>query len=146
MVTAWGQSFHKLAQGQVWGVDNLQNERKHNPLDQGQGVRGCCKRKSLLDQVGVQLGRELNPGDFVTLASFLGEEGKRKDVSAVDEPVCTENVEDVENAVDISGGQGRYLGDARLSLAPGVVAYRGTRWESRGGREETHLQHTRWWW
>ena len=49
-----------------------------------------CEHKSLLDQIGVQLGGELDPGDFVTLPSFLGEEGKRKDVRAVDEPVGTE--------------------------------------------------------
>jgi len=146
MATAWGHSFCKLAQGRVRGVDNLQNERKHDPLDQGQGVRGWCKRESLLDQVGVQLGKELNPGDFVTLTSLLGEEGKRKDVGAVDKPACTENVEDVENAVDVSGGQGRCLGDARSSPALGVFAYGGTRRESRGGREGSHLQHTRWWW
>jgi len=96
--------------------------------------------------VGVRLGRELDPGDFVALPSFLGEEGKRKDVGAVDEPARTENVKDVENAVDIGGGQGRCLGDARSSPALSVVAYGGTRRESRGGREETHLRHTRWWW
>ena len=94
----------------------------------------------------VRLGRELDPGDFITLPSLLGEEGKRKDVGTVDEPVRTENVEDIENTVDVGGGQGRCLGDAGLSPALSVVAYRGTRQESRGGREGTHLQHTRWWW
>jgi len=96
--------------------------------------------------VGVRLGRKLDPGDFITLASLLGEEGKRKDVCTVDEPAGTENVEDVEDAIDVDGGQRGCLGDARSSPAPSVVAYRGTRWESRGGREETHLRHTRWWW
>ena len=89
--------------------------------------------------MGVRLGRELNPGDFVTLASFLGKEGKRKDVGVVDEPARTENIEDVENAVDVNGGQGGCLGNAGLSLAPSVVAYGGTRRESRGGREGSHL-------
>jgi len=96
--------------------------------------------------VGVRLGRELDLGDFVTLASLLGKEGKRKDVGVVDEPVRTENVEDVKNAVDISSGQGRCLGNARSSPALSMVTYGGTRRESRGGREESHLQHTRWWW
>jgi len=61
----------------------------------------------------------------------------------VDEPAGTENVEDVEDTVDVNGSSGRCLGDARLSPAPSVVAYRGTRQESRGGREETYLRHTR---
>jgi len=86
--------------------------------------------------MGVQLGRELNPGNFVTLPHFLGEEGKRKDVCTADKPAGTENVEDIKDAVDIDSGCGRCLGDARPSLALSVVTYGGTRWESRGGREE----------
>ena len=62
---------------------------------------------------------------------------------AVDEPAGTENVEHVEDAVDVDSGREWCLGDARSSLAPGMVAYRGTRRESRGGRERTHLGHTR---
>ena len=89
--------------------------------------------------MGVQLGRELNPGDFVTLPSFLGKEGKRKDMCAVDKLAGTENVEHVEDAVDIDSSRRWCLGDTRSSPAPGMVAYRGTRWESRGGREGTHL-------
>jgi len=58
----------------------------------------------------------------------------------------TENVEDVEDAVDVDGSQRGCLGDARSSPAPSVVAYGGTRRESRGGRERAHLRHTRWWW
>ena len=77
--------------------------------------------------MGVRLGRELNPGDFVTLPSFLGKEGKRKDVWAVDEPAGMENVEHVKDAIDIDGSRRWCLGDARSSLAPGMVAYRGTR-------------------
>ena len=96
--------------------------------------------------MGVRLGRKLDPGDFVTLPSFLGEEGKRKDVQAVDEPVSMENVEHVKDTVDVNGGREWCLGDARSSLAPGMIAYGGTRQESRGGREGTHLRHTRWWW
>ena len=91
----------------------------------------------------MRLGRELDPGDFVTLPSFLGEEGKREDVWAVYKPAGTKNVEHVEDAVDIDGGRRWCLGDARSSPAPGMVAYRGTRRESRGGREGTHLRHTR---
>ena len=94
----------------------------------------------------MRLGREFNPGDFVTLSGFLGEEGKREDVWAVDKPLGTENVEHVEDAVDVDGGRERCLGDTRLSPAPSVVAYGGTRRESRGGREGTYLRHTRWWW
>ena len=96
--------------------------------------------------MGVRLGRKLDPGDFVALASLLGEEGKRKKVCTVDEPTGTENVEDVEDAIDVDSGQRGCLGDARSSPALSVVAYGGTRQESRGGREETHLRHTRWWW
>ena len=120
-------------------MDDLQEKRKHDPLDQGQGVRGWCKRESLLNQVGVRLGRELNPGDFIALSSLLGKEGERKDVGAVDEPARTENVEDIEDAVDVNGSQGGRLGDARSSPALSVVTYRGTRRESRGGREGSHL-------
>ena len=89
--------------------------------------------------MGVRLGRKFDPGDFVTLSGFLGEEGKRKDVWAVDEPLGAENVEHVEDTVDVDSSREWCLGDARSSLAPGVVAYGGTRWESRGGREGTHL-------
>ena len=89
--------------------------------------------------MGVRLGRELDPGNFVTLPSFLGEEGKREDVQAVDEPMGTKNVEHVEDAVDIDSSREWCLGDARSSPAPGVVTYGGTRQESRGGREGTHL-------
>ena len=91
----------------------------------------------MLDQVGVRLGREFNPGDFITLPSFLGEEGKRKGVQAVDVPAGTENVEHIKDSINIDSGRGWCLGDARSSPAPGVVAYRCTRWESRGGREGT---------
>ena len=97
----------------------------------------------MLDQVGVRLGREFDPGDFVAFSSFLGKEGKREDVRAVDVPTGTENVEHVEDAVDVDGGREWCLGDAGSSPAPGVIAYGGTRRESRGGREETHLRHTR---
>ena len=93
--------------------------------------------------MGVRLGGEFDPGDFVTLPGFLGEEGKRKDVRAVDEPTGTKNVEHIEDAVDVNGSREWCLGDARSSPAPGVVAYGGTRQESRGGREGTHLRHTR---
>ena len=89
--------------------------------------------------MGVRLGRELNPGDFVTLPGFLGKEGKREDVQAVDEPAGMENVEHIEDTVDVDSGRRWYLDDTRSSPAPGMVAYRGTRWESRGGREGTHL-------
>ena len=61
----------------------------------------------------------------------------------VDEPSGTENVEHIEDTIDVDGSREWCLGDARSSPAPGVVAYRGTRRESRGGREGTHLQHTR---
>ena len=81
----------------------------------------------MLDQMGVRLGGELHPGDFVTLPSFLGEEGKRENVQAVDEPAGMENIEHVKDAVDIDGSRRWCLGDARLSLAPGMVAYGGTR-------------------
>ena len=93
--------------------------------------------------MGVRLGRELDPGNFIAFPSFLDEEGKRKDVRAVDKPAGMENVEHIKDAVDIDSSRRQCLGDARLSPAPGVVAYRDTRWESRGGREETHLQYTR---
>ena len=87
--------------------------------------------------MGVQLGGEFNPGDFVTLTGFLGEEDKREDVRAVEEPTGTghEKVEHVKDAVDVDGSGRRCLGDARSSPAPGVVAYGGTRRESRGGME-----------
>ena len=91
----------------------------------------------------MRLGRKLYPGDFVALSSFLGEEGKRKNVWVVDEPMGMENVEDVEDAIDVDGGREWCLGNTGSSPAPGVVTYRGTRWESRGGREGTHLRHTR---
>ena len=93
--------------------------------------------------MGMRLGGEFDPGDFVALPGFLGKEGKRKDVWVVDEPSGTKNVEHVEDAVDVNGGREWCLGNARSSPAPGVVAYGGTRRESRGGREGTHLQHTR---
>ena len=93
----------------------------------------------------VQLGGELDPGDFVTLPGFLGKEGERKDMQAVDKPMSMENVEHVKDTIDVSSGRRWCLGDARSSPAPGVIAYGGTRWESRGGREGTHLRHTRWW-
>ena len=89
--------------------------------------------------MGVQLGRKLNPGDLVAFPSFLSKEGKRKDMCTVDKPVGMENVEYVKDALDIDSSRGGCLGDTRLSPAPTVVTYRGTRQESRGGRERTHL-------
>ena len=89
----------------------------------------------MLDQIGVQLGRDLNPGDFVALTGFLGKEGKRKDMQVVDKPAGTENIEHIKDAIDIDDSRRWCLGNARSSLAPGMVAYRGTRWESRGGME-----------
>ena len=60
----------------------------------------------------------------------------------VDKPMSMKDVEHIKDAVDIDGGGKWYLGNTRSSPVPGVVTYRGTRWESRGGREGTHLQHT----
>ena len=77
--------------------------------------------------MGVQLGRKLNPGDFIALPSFLGKEGKRENMCMVDKLVGMENVEHVEDAVDIDSSRRGCLGDTRLSLAPSVVTYRGTR-------------------
>ena len=91
------------------------------------------------------LGSELNPGYLIADIHLLGKDNKSEKVVMVEKLASIENVEHIEDAVDIDGGRGRCLGDNRLSLAPSMVAYGGTRQESRGGREETHLQHTRWW-
>ena len=87
----------------------------------------------------MQLGRKLNPGDFVTLPSFLGEEGKRKDVWAVDEPAGMKNVEHVEDAIDVDSGREWCLGDTRLSPASGMVAYGGHKMGEQRGQEGNSL-------
>jgi len=52
-------------------INNLQKKSEHDPLEQGQRVRGGGQGKSLADQVGVGLGRELNLGDVVAVVSLL---------------------------------------------------------------------------
>ena len=64
-------------------------------------------------------------------------------MQGVNEPPGMEDIEHIKDTVDVDSGRKRCLGNARSSLAPGIITYRGTRWESRGGREGTHLQYTR---
>jgi len=73
-------------------VDNLQNKSKHDPLEQGQRVKGGCQGDSLADQMGMRLGSKLDPGNVVVVVGFLGEHYKRKKVVAVEEPASTEKV------------------------------------------------------
>ena len=73
-------------------VDNLQKKSKHDPLEQGQRVKGRCQGDSLADQMGMRLGSELDPGNVVAVVGLLSEHDKRKDVVAVDEPASTEKV------------------------------------------------------
>ena len=55
--------------------------------------------------MGMRLGRKLDPGDFITLSSFLGKEGKRKDICVVDKLIGMEDIEHVEDTVDIDGSR-----------------------------------------
>jgi len=73
-------------------VDNLQNKSKHDPLEQGQRVKGRGQGDSLADQVGMCLGSELDPGNVVAVVGLLSEHNKGKDVVAVEEPASTEKV------------------------------------------------------
>jgi len=85
----------------------------------------------------MQLGRELDLGDFITLPSLLGKEGKRKEVHTVNKPAGMKDVEDIEDQVGVSGHYRLHLGDARSNPAPSVVIYGGTRQregKSRGGK------------
>ena len=73
-------------------VDNLQNKSEHDPLEQGQRVKGRGQGDSLADQVGMRLGSELDPGNVVAIVSLLSEHDKRKEVVAVEEPASMEKI------------------------------------------------------
>jgi len=73
-------------------VDNLQKKSKHDPLEQGQRVKGWGQGDGLADQVGMSLGSELDPGNVVAVVGLLSEHDKGKDVVTVDEPASTEKV------------------------------------------------------
>jgi len=73
-------------------VDNLQNKSKHDPLEQGQRVKGGCQGDCLADQVGMSLGSKLDPGNVVAVVGLLSEHNKGKDVVAVEEPASMKKV------------------------------------------------------
>ena len=55
--------------------------------------------------MGMGLGSRPNPGYLVASVCFLGKDNKWEKVVVVDEPVSTEKVEHVEDAVDIDSGR-----------------------------------------
>jgi len=57
-------------------VDNLQKKSKHDPLEQGQRVKGRGQGDSLADQVGMGLGSELDPGNVVAIVGLLRKHDK----------------------------------------------------------------------
>jgi len=52
-------------------IDNLQKKSKHDPLEQGQRVKGGGQGDSLVNQVGMSLGSELDPGNGVVVVGLL---------------------------------------------------------------------------
>jgi len=73
-------------------IDNLQKKSKHDPLEQGQRVKGGGQGDSLVDQMRMGLGSELNPRNVVAVVGLLSEHDKGKNVVMVDEPMSTEKV------------------------------------------------------
>jgi len=73
-------------------IDDLQKKSKHDPLEQGQRVKGGGQGDSLVDQVGMCLGSKLNPGNVVAIISLLSKHNKGKKVVAVKEPASIEKV------------------------------------------------------
>ena len=73
-------------------VDDLQNKSKHDPLEQGQRVKGGGQGDRLANQVGMRLGSELNPGNVIAIVGLLSKHDKGKKVVTVEEPASTEKV------------------------------------------------------
>jgi len=73
-------------------VDNLQNKSKHDPLEQGQRVKGGGQGDSLANQMGMGLGSELNLGNVIAVVGLLSKHNEGKDVVVVEEPASTEKV------------------------------------------------------
>jgi len=61
-------------------IDNLQKKSKHDPLEQGQRVKGGCQGDGLVDQMRMGLGSELDPGNVVAVIGLLSEHDKGKDM------------------------------------------------------------------
>ena len=78
-------------------VDDFQQENKHHPFEKGRGVRKGGQVFSLAKQVGVGLGEQVDPRHLIVISAFDSREDEGKEVFAVEEPVHTKKVENVED-------------------------------------------------
>jgi len=78
-------------------VDNFQEINKHHPFEEGRGVRKGGQVFGLAEQVGVSLGKQVNPCNLIVGSTLDSGEDKAKEVLVVEEPVGTKNVEDIKD-------------------------------------------------
>jgi hypothetical protein len=88
----------EFEEGQVtFPIQQLQNKHKHHPFHGGHRahmVRHKCN--SALDQVRVEWGRKLHPGNVPVLC-LLSRDDISQEVGPGKEPMTTEDVEDIKN-------------------------------------------------
>ena len=71
-------------------VDDLQQENKHHPFEEGRGVRKGGLVFGLAEQMGVGLGEQVDPCHLIVVSAFDSREDKGKEVLAVEEPSSPE--------------------------------------------------------
>jgi len=75
-------------------VKKLQNKHKHHPFHHMDRVRHKCN--STLDQVRMEWGSKLHPGNFSVLC-LLSRDGIGQEVGPRKEPALMEDIEDVKD-------------------------------------------------
>ena len=98
MVPARSRGLDKLVDRRRPGsVDNLQEKNKHHSLEERGGVRKGGQVFGLAKQVGVGLGKQVDPHNLIVVTALDSGEDKAKEVFAVDEPMSPKNVEHVKD-------------------------------------------------
>jgi len=98
MAPARSRCLDKLVDhSRLRSVDNLQQKNEHHPLEEGRGVRKGGQDFSLAKQVGVGLGKQVDPCNLIVVPALDSGEDEAKEVLVVEEPMGMENIEDVED-------------------------------------------------